>query len=431
MKEFDIKGIILDLGVAQQKHTGASAVRQMMRITGRTVPCVIGLGQRLRSRDDKALDQPDEFQGAVKMILSVLRASPEPVVIVTVGSGRDIVAAFNREPELLKRKVRAVYCSIGRAPPEQNVRECNSDYDSLSYQRLFETGLPLYWCPCAGNDGYSTYYFADELSILKACDSQVQNYFAYCLTRDPGDPIAFLDSGPHPLSEFHRRNMWSTPALIHAAGRRIYEQAANDYVALAPDEAAKAGLGSKAVDCFQFVPMHAGFQDRPAMQTAPEGRLVAEYWSMGSDARSRDNDFEQHNGCVRTLGAPADKQIKDIVITGPKGARWEYIEPVRRQRVTYEREGKYLDLYFQLGYTVKGEHSIDLTFADGSTQSAKVDIPNDNGGGIKVEINAARPNGYVFRQTDKRYNEIMASCLKQLLAGLGRNGIAADKVTEK
>jgi len=35
-------------------------------------------------------------------------------------------------------------------------------------------------------------------------------------------------------------------------------------------------------------------------------------------------------------------------------------------------------------------------------------------------LNPAQPNGFVFRQTDPRYRQIMASCLKNLLAGLGR-----------
>jgi hypothetical protein len=41
-------------------------------------------------------------------------------------------------------------------------------------------------------------------------------------------------------------------------------------------------------------------------------------------------------------------------------------------------------------------------------------------GGLRVQLQPAQPNGFVFRATDPRYRRIMASCLKNLLAELGR-----------
>jgi hypothetical protein len=40
--------------------------------------------------------------------------------------------------------------------------------------------------------------------------------------------------------------------------------------------------------------------------------------------------------------------------------------------------------------------------------------------GFRVELNPAAPSGFVFRATDPRYKQIMPSCLKNLLAELGR-----------
>ena len=220
--EFNIKGVILDMGAEQAKGCGRPAVEQMMHVTDRNAPYAIGLSRTLTSRADKALDQPAEFQGAVRMILSVLRDSQEKVVLFTTGSCRDVAAAFNREPELLKAKVRTVYFNIGRGPNEPQ-EECNVGYDPLAYQRIFESGLPIYWCPCFGKDRFETLFEADQTTVVGSCSPVVQNFFDYCLTRSKADPIAFLKSGPHPLPTGPRA-MWCTAPMFHAAGRKIYER---------------------------------------------------------------------------------------------------------------------------------------------------------------------------------------------------------------
>jgi len=96
MPELDIKGIVLDQGKKQLESPGRIPVSQMNRITGRTVPAVIGLATPLKSPDDTGLDQAPEFQRGVEFIEQTLRASARPVCIATLGSVRDVVAAFNR-----------------------------------------------------------------------------------------------------------------------------------------------------------------------------------------------------------------------------------------------------------------------------------------------------------------------------------------------
>ena len=41
-------------------------------------------------------------------------------------------------------------------------------------------------------------------------------------------------------------------------------------------------------------------------------------------------------------------------------------------------------------------------------------------GAVNVDVESAEPNGFVFRVTSPDYPAVMASCLKNLLAGLGR-----------
>lgn len=103
-------------------------------------------------------------------------------------------------------------------------------------------------------------FVADQPTLLAACRPAVQNFFVYCLTRSSAEPLAFLDSGPHPLPT-GPRNMWCTAPLLHAAGRKIYRRAADDFVALQPAEARRAGLLDKEVKAFDFVPMRAEVVD--------------------------------------------------------------------------------------------------------------------------------------------------------------------------
>jgi hypothetical protein len=252
LKEFDIKGIVLDLGEEQAVRPGRPAVQQMMHITGRRVPYAVGLSKPLRSGGDQALDEAKQFQGGVELILAVLRRAGDKVVLHTGGSCRDVAAAFNRQPELFRSKVKAIYIDAGNGPEgEQN--ECNVKFSPAAYLRLLESGLPVYWCPCFGRDGYQTFYVAQQPTVLAGCTAAVQNYFVYCLTKSKAEPIAFLASGAYPLPSGERQ-MWCTGGLLHAACRKIYQRDKDDFVALSPQEAEKAGLADKAIEVYRFVP---------------------------------------------------------------------------------------------------------------------------------------------------------------------------------
>ncbi|MGA2064611.1 MAG: nucleoside hydrolase [Thermoguttaceae bacterium] len=268
LPELDLRAIILDLGAKQKQKTGRPAVEQMMHITGRKAASAFGLARPLGSRTDRGEDQPAEFQGGVELILRVLRESPRKVTLFTAGSCRDMAAAANREPELFRAKVGAFYANAGDGPagPQQ---EYNVGLDREAYARIFELGVPVYWCPCFGKDGYLTHFAADQAAVIGACAPRVQNYFVFCLTLSKAEPIAFLTGGPHPVPG-GQRAMWCTAPLFHAAGRGIYRRGDGDFAAL---PAAEAGLAAKQVQVFRFVPA------RIAVQAGPAGgppRIVSE-----------------------------------------------------------------------------------------------------------------------------------------------------------
>lgn len=255
LTQFDIKGIVLDNhGSDQVARGGKPAVEQMMYITGRKTPYAIGLKSKLRDRNDKALEDDDSFQSGVKLMLSVLRNSHEKVVINLVGSATDMAAAFNREPELIKSKVKAIYLQAGDGLDGPQT-EYNVGLAPVAYARLLDSGLPLYWCPCYGKNGYLTRYDIKEMStFIGACTKPVQNFFVYCFNASKDEPIGFLAGEPHPLPK-GGRPMWCTAPMFHAAGRLIYQRGADDFVALTPDDAKKARLADKAVNVYEFLPV--------------------------------------------------------------------------------------------------------------------------------------------------------------------------------
>lgn len=421
--EFDIRGVVLDLGETQAQRTGRPAVEQMMHITGRRVPCAIGLSQRLRTRTDKALEEPTRFQAGVNLILSVLRDSREKVVLFTTGSCRDVAVAFNRQPELLRQKVRAIYFNIGRGPNEPQ-EECNVGYDPQSYLRLFESGLPIYWCPCFGKGGYETLYVAEQKTVVGQCTPAVQNFFVYCLTHSKAEPLGFLASGAHPLPT-GLRSMWCTAPMFHAAGRKIYQRGSDDFVALAPEAAEKAGLAGKEVVVFGFEPMRSTIEPEQAEIAVkpaepPPGQISAAYAGRAQDrVGTAEPQPDGRADCrVRVLGVKPQPAIANVVLTGPHKGRWESIATGRWWRVIYECRERQLDGFFQ--FWAPGQHQIEIVYADRSRQSATFEVPNVATAGLCVDLKASPSNGFVFRATDARYKQIMASCLKNLLSGLGR-----------
>ncbi|MBN2133832.1 MAG: nucleoside hydrolase [Sedimentisphaerales bacterium] len=267
LPEFDVRGIVLDCGKHQVEAPGEIPVGQMLHLVGREVPRAIGLAEPLRSPDDGGVDQPEEFQGGVRLILDALERSREPVTVFTTGSLRDVVAAFNRRPELLRRKIARLYVNIGDPATGKGYRrnEYNVGLDRGAYVRIMQSDLPVYWCPCFDGGAmkrglHGTYWKFEQGQVLQAAPAPLQNWFLYALTKPAGaDPIGFLSKPQDPTvrAEVWKtpRNMWCTAPLLHAAGRRVYERSEADYIALPPAEARLAGLSGKEVKLFDFVPM--------------------------------------------------------------------------------------------------------------------------------------------------------------------------------
>ncbi len=221
--EFDIRGIVIDAGPRGKDRPALAALRQVMHMTGRTVPFAVGLDAPLRHPEDTAEDQRHACQDGVWLILDVLREAASPVTMFITGSLRDVAAAYNREPDLFRGKAGRIYVNAGWYGNEM---EWNVTLDPHAYVRILRSGLPVYWAPCFGDAGYATYWKFRHADLLGAVSKPVRNFVLYMLTQADaatGDPLAYLNREPDAgaVSQFwpQERNMWCTGPLLHAAGR--------------------------------------------------------------------------------------------------------------------------------------------------------------------------------------------------------------------
>jgi hypothetical protein len=282
MPEFDVRAFIFDVSTPDRQPDGFGrvALEQISAITHRPIPpYAIGLSQLLVSPDDQAQGQASEFQGGVDLIIKTLRESDAQVVMFLTGSCRDFAVAYNREPELLRQKVSAVYVNAGNGLGGKQ-DEWNVKLDPNAYLCLLTSDLPIYWCPCfpsgrweqASKEDvkennaytYNTYFIiSNQAERLKNVPARLQNYVNYALTASTDDPISYLDRTPDAISR-DPRSMWCTGPFIHASGRKIYARQAGDYIACSSQEADKVGISNNEVKVFSFEPVRIA-------QKAPDG----------------------------------------------------------------------------------------------------------------------------------------------------------------
>ena len=225
----ELKGIVLDQGAAQRPRPGTVPVSQLNSLTRRRIPAAIGLATPLKSPQDTGVGQAEESQAGVRMILEELERARRPVALVTVGSVRDVTAAFNRRPDLMRRRVSRVLCFIGEAT-RPDFREWNVQLDPAAFVGLLRSGLRVDWVPCFdgglwANDGRASFWKAYQGDLLRRAPAELQQYFLYALGKKTGDPIDFLRQ-PVNAEERERwfaesRNLWCAAVFQTLANRVV------------------------------------------------------------------------------------------------------------------------------------------------------------------------------------------------------------------
>lgn len=231
LPELDVRCIVLDQGERQARHPGRIPVSQLNHLTGRNVPAFAGLGAQLKHPGDGGQDQPAAFQAGVEAILRTLRESDRLATIITVGSLRDVAAAWNREPNLLRARVGRLLVFIGEAS-RPDFREYNVGLDPAAFIAVMRSDLPVAWVPCFDgglwhNAGHASFWQARHADLLAAAPPPLVQYFIYALEKETAEPIAFLGQPVNPERRSQlfgqARNLWCAAVFGAVAGRRVIE----------------------------------------------------------------------------------------------------------------------------------------------------------------------------------------------------------------
>jgi hypothetical protein len=257
--DLDLKGVVLDItrrflepepaGADIARDPGFVITAQLGYLMGRPIPTAMGPLEPLRDPEDDASDRPAREQAGIRFILDTLAASDSPVLISCVGSARPIAAAFNRNPELMREKTRAVLLNAGSTAGSKV--EWNVGLDPAAYTALWQSGLPIDWYPCATPTSAfnpeherGTFWKAAHADLFKGLPQPLKAWFAYGYTGSArGDITRALDDlGKGPVWDIllaDSRNLWSTASLVMAAGRVLARTQAGWRFAN-PEEAATA-----------------------------------------------------------------------------------------------------------------------------------------------------------------------------------------------
>ena len=312
IKELDVKAVILDghnIRPHQDQFTGGGKVplEQMMEICGYKVPYVVGMRRKLLDPKDKALDEEPRYLAGVELIIKILRESPVPVVI-KLSTGTDFAVVYNREPELVREKVAAVYFSAGDGR-SGSTHEYNVVMDPVGYERVFETGVKIYWNPCFGPLGYNNWFkLKDQHVLFEKCSLPLKLFFAYAFDMPKEDHIEYLRKKTEPKMPHGKRNMWTPPVLAHAAGRNVYKRGEGDYLWLTPAAAKRMGLEGKECCAYGYAPVKVTPIKRGVITEAPKtGVLDVEFYPSDPNVllfRQNHPDFQKIMiSCLRNLYA--------------------------------------------------------------------------------------------------------------------------------
>jgi len=317
MPELDIKGVVLDQGRKQLERPGRIPVSQMNKITGRNVPEAIGLADPLKSPDDQALDQPAQFQGAVELIIQTLRASARPVCIAALGSVRDVVCAFNREPGLFRTNVAMVLAFIGEAS-DGRFQEYNVGLDPQAFVGLMRSGLPVYWVPCFDgglwqNRGHASFWRASQRALLEGATPEGIQYFIYALEKESAEPLAFLSRPVEPERQARlfagTRNLWCSAVLGVMSGREVVFDGSKWTSVLPQSNRAAAVAGRKPL--FEFPEVEVLVSDAGAVSYGKEpGSHKVRRFEVRDSAQYEQGMVEATAALLLTLGPKGDKNAR-------------------------------------------------------------------------------------------------------------------------
>ncbi|OAB33860.1 hypothetical protein [Paenibacillus glacialis] len=209
--------IILDGNEQITTRGGASAIENLDIITGETTKYTLGLNENSYFYKDRGWKSHSFLQRNIQNIISEIQQAPEKTTIVTVGSLRDISAAYNREPNLFREKVSKIYIFAGDY--KGTYKEHNVELDELAYLNVMNSGLSIFWIPCFEEGLWtygdnSSYFTVKHSELFTNSESPLFKWFLYRFIKETIPFESFLNNeynGTLFLEDM--RNLWVAPLL--------------------------------------------------------------------------------------------------------------------------------------------------------------------------------------------------------------------------
>lgn len=295
LSELNVTCIVLDQGVKQKEKPGRIPVSQLNWLSGRNVPVVPGLATPLRHPQDAGAEQPAEFQGGVEAILRTLREADRLVTIIAVGSLRDLAAAWNREPNLLRSKVGMLLLFIGEAS-DPEFREYNVGLDPAAFVAVMRSRLPVAWVPCfdggvGQNAGHASFWQASHADLLAHAPPPLIQYFIYALEHERAEPAAFLEQPVNPDRQAklfaQTRNLWCTAIFGAVAGRRVVERDGRFTSLPAPPDQPRTLFADHGVFGFRGLYVEVGDNAIVRLSDKPEAAWIWQFEVRDRERYSR------------------------------------------------------------------------------------------------------------------------------------------------
>ncbi|MCD8540745.1 MAG: hypothetical protein LRY55_13965 [Leadbetterella sp.] len=260
-------GIILDITDSFRKDTadhptlwkdprgpreaGVIPVMQLQYIFNREIPFAVSPMELMKSETDRMEDLPAFQDRGVSLLLNLLEKSDESVEVLSFGSARVLAVAFNRNPELLQKKISRIHLSAGTASKGHVMGkdagansipggEWNVALDVFAFTRLLKSGLNIALYPCAGKDGgfvkdvNNTYYTLKDMGFLSRMHPQLQAYINYAFEpelkydflRDM-DRGAVYTQGKKP--QFEQFHVWESSIWLIVRGLEMVKEGPDRY----------------------------------------------------------------------------------------------------------------------------------------------------------------------------------------------------------
>lgn len=312
----DLKGVIFDVtedyrqgtdNAGATREPGYIAVTQLNCLFGKDVPCACSPFASMRSAEDKMTDVPAFQQQGFDLFFELLENSDRPVDVVSTGSCRFLAVAYNRNPELMKRKVRHLHICAGAS--SVTFKEWNIDLDEKAATRLLTSGLPINLYPCATENGpfekgeNNTFWALDSLDFVMDMEHSLRNYIVYSFLRKTDNSYLHYLEGELPQADssafidFRSDRFYGSGGAHYVWETSLWQQIADLALARRP------GQEWRLVSRPELTPEHEVFEERMlpvTLDVRDDGCFSFEYSDKETGiAIYRRSDPELHQQALR------------------------------------------------------------------------------------------------------------------------------------